>query len=41
VFGPARNVLEYIDGEPVIPTAAGERTSTPDGPALPGEQPGA
>ena len=41
VFGPARNVLEYIDGEPVIPADKGDRASTPDGAPLPGEQPGA
>jgi ATP-dependent Lon protease len=41
VFGPARNVLEYVDGEPVIPGDGAERPAAPDGDALPGEQPGA
>jgi hypothetical protein len=40
VFGPARNVLEYIDGEPVSPTVPGARAAS-DGAPLPGEQPGA
>jgi ATP-dependent Lon protease len=41
IFGPAKTVLEYRNGEPVVPGAAAPERPIPLPPPNPGEQPGA